>query len=50
VPALWVGVAGSGLACLPVVFSPLLTMGDLPDELDAAASSDGAPVGSAGAG
>ena len=47
VPALWVAVAGSGLACLPVVLSPLLTMGDLPDELDATRP---APVGSADAG
>jgi MFS family permease len=38
VPALWVAVAGSGLACLPVVLSPLLTMGDLPVELDATAA------------
>jgi MFS family permease len=47
VPALWTAVAGGFVACLPVVFSPLLTMGDLPDELDA--SSTG-PVESAAAG
>jgi MFS family permease len=47
VPALWVGVAGSALACLPVVLSPLLTMGDLPDSLDATSAE---PVGSVGPG
>jgi predicted MFS family arabinose efflux permease len=31
---LWVGVGGAVLAALPVVFSPLLTMGKMPDELD----------------
>jgi hypothetical protein len=31
---LWVGVAGAVVAALPVVFSPLLTMGAMPDELD----------------
>jgi MFS family permease len=33
-PVFWIGVAGSALAALPVLFSPLLTMGDLPRELD----------------
>jgi MFS family permease len=33
-PVFWIGVAGSALAALPVLFSPLLTMGDLPKELD----------------
>ncbi|MGC1206730.1 MAG: hypothetical protein WA880_02110, partial [Ornithinimicrobium sp.] len=37
VPTLWVGVALMGLAALPVVLSPLLTMGDLPRGLDALA-------------
>ncbi len=37
VPALWVGTTLMGVAALPVVFSPLLTMGDLPRELDALA-------------
>ena len=45
-PALWIATAGGFLACLPVVLSPLLTMRDLPDELDAATPADGAPVGS----
>jgi predicted MFS family arabinose efflux permease len=31
---LWVGVAGAVVAALPVFFSPLLTMGAMPDELD----------------
>ncbi|WP_138758309.1 MFS transporter [Modestobacter altitudinis] len=44
VPALWVGVAGSALACLPVVLSPLLTMGDLPDEEDGGRVPDAEPV------
>jgi MFS family permease len=46
-PALWLAVAGGLLACLPVVASPLLTMGDLPDALDA---STPAPVGQPGNG
>ena len=49
-PALWIGSAGAFVACLPVVLSPLMTMRDLPDELDATVPADGAPVGSAGAG
>ena len=44
-PALWVAAAGGFVACLPVVLSPLLTMGDLPDELNATAAADRAPVG-----
>jgi MFS family permease len=47
VPALWVAVAGGFVACLPVLLSPLLTMGDLPDELDATSA---VPVGSVDAG
>ena len=30
----WVGVVGSAIGALPVVLSPLITMGDLPKELD----------------
>lgn len=37
VPALWIGVALMASAALPVVFSPLLMMRDLPRELDALA-------------
>nr|WP_221204043.1 MFS transporter [Modestobacter versicolor] len=48
VPALWVAAAGGFAACLPVVLSPLLTMGDLPDELDA--TTGPAPVAPADAG
>ena len=33
-PTLWVSVAGGLLAALPVLLSPLLTMRDLPRELD----------------
>lgn len=33
-PVFWVSLAGSVLACLPVVLSPLITMRDLPRELD----------------
>ena len=36
VPTLWVGVAGSALACLPVVLSPLIRMRDLPGRPDEA--------------
>jgi predicted MFS family arabinose efflux permease len=50
VPALWLATAGGFVACLPVLLSPLLTMGDLPDELDATTPAAGAPVGSPGAG
>jgi predicted MFS family arabinose efflux permease len=35
VPTLWVAAVGGFVACLPVVLSPLMSMGDLPDELDA---------------
>lgn len=35
VPALWVSVAGIALASLPVLFSPLRSMRDLPRSLDA---------------
>jgi MFS family permease len=45
-PALWIATAGGFLAFLPVLFSPLLTMRDLPRELDVTA----APVGSGSAG
>lgn len=34
VAALWVGVAGSALAVLPLVFSPLATMRTLPEEVE----------------
>jgi hypothetical protein len=34
-PTLWISVAAAGLAALPVLFSPLIRMRDLPDELDA---------------
>ncbi len=34
VPTLWVAVAGSGLAVLPVLLSPLITMRELPGALD----------------
>jgi hypothetical protein len=37
VPTLWVAVGLYVLASLPVVLSPLLTMGDLPRSLDALA-------------
>jgi MFS family permease len=43
-PTLWLAAAGGFLACLPVVLSPLRWMRDLPRELDAVASSSGAPV------
>jgi predicted MFS family arabinose efflux permease len=39
VPTLWIAVAGSGLAALPVLLSPLMGMRDLPDEFDATSSS-----------
>ncbi|MCZ2831106.1 MFS transporter [Modestobacter sp. VKM Ac-2986] len=45
-PALWIATAGGLAACLPVLLSPLLTMRDLPRELDVTA----APVGSGSAG
>jgi MFS family permease len=45
-PALWIATAGGFAACLPVLLSPLLTMRDLPRELDVTA----APVGSGAAG
>ncbi len=38
VPALWSGVALMWVAALPVVLSPLMRMGDLPQELDALVS------------
>lgn len=46
-PALWIATVGQLLAALPVVLSPLLTMRDLPDELDATTP---APVGTPDAG
>jgi predicted MFS family arabinose efflux permease len=33
-PTLWISVVGAGLTALPVLFSPLIRMRDLPDELD----------------
>nr|WP_246214342.1 MFS transporter [Modestobacter muralis] len=45
-PALWTATAGGFVACLPVLLSPLLTMRDLPRELDVTA----APVGTGSAG
>lgn len=33
-PTLWVATVGGFVACLPVVLSPLMRMGDLPDEWD----------------
>jgi MFS family permease len=35
VPTLWIAVGVAGLAAVPVLFSPLIRMRDLPDELDA---------------
>jgi MFS family permease len=49
-PALWIASAGGFVAVLPVLLSPLLTMGDLPDELDATTPTTSVPVGSADAG
>jgi MFS family permease len=34
-PTLWISVGVAGLAAVPVLFSPLIRMRDLPDELDA---------------
>src|SRR4051794_17780394 len=36
-PTLWIAVVVQGLAVLPVVFSPLIRMRELPDELDGGA-------------
>lgn len=47
VPTLWIAVAGSALACVWTVTSPLIGMRDLPDELDATTPE---PVGPAVAG
>jgi MFS family permease len=44
VPALSIAVAGSFLAAVPVVFSPLLRMRDLPDEWDGGRVPEAAPV------
>ena len=33
-PVLWIAVVGATLAALPVVLSPLMSMRDLPQELD----------------
>lgn len=33
-PVFWIGLAGSAVAALPVLFSPLITMRDLPKEMD----------------
>jgi hypothetical protein len=30
----WIAAVGAVMACLPVVFSPLVTMRDMPRELD----------------
>jgi predicted MFS family arabinose efflux permease len=46
-PTLWIAVVVQGLAALPVVFSPLIRMRELPDELDAATPE---PVGPPAAG
>jgi hypothetical protein len=40
-PTLWLAVGGQVLAALPVVLSPLMTMGDLPDEWDEGKVPDG---------
>ena len=42
VPTLWIAAAGSALAALPVLLSPLARMRDLPDE-DADAGQDLTP-------
>jgi MFS family permease len=44
VPALWIAVVGSFLAAVPVLFSPLLGMRDLPDEWDGGRVPDAVPV------
>jgi predicted MFS family arabinose efflux permease len=31
---MWIGAVGGFVACIPVVFSPLMTMGEMPDEWD----------------
>ena len=38
VPTLWIGGFGPGLAAVPIVFSPLIRMRELPRELEAAGS------------
>jgi MFS family permease len=47
-PTLWVAVGGSALAVLPVFFSPLRTMRELPTEYEPAGSEPAAAVASAG--
>jgi hypothetical protein len=49
-PALWVAVAGQLLAALPVTFSPLLRMRELPDEQDAHRGAAAEPVAPSAAG
>jgi MFS family permease len=44
VPALWIAVGASFLAAVPVVFSPLLGMRDLPDAWDDGRVPDAEPV------
>jgi hypothetical protein len=46
-PTLWIAAAGGVAGCLPVLLGPLLTMRDLPDELDATSAR---PVAQAEAG
>jgi MFS family permease len=46
-PTLWIAAAGGVAGCLPVLLGPLLTMRDLPDELDATSAR---PVARAEAG
>ncbi|WP_369141087.1 MFS transporter [Modestobacter versicolor] len=50
VPALSIAVGGALLAALPVVFSPLLGMRDLPDEWDGGRVPDADPVAPAAGG
>jgi Na+/melibiose symporter-like transporter len=43
-PTLWIAAAGGFAGCLPVLLGPLLTMRDLPDELDASSARPVAPA------
>ncbi len=47
-PTMWIGVAGCFLSALPVVFSPLMGMRDLPAGLDALAASEQEDAGTDG--